>query len=580
MVPTPKRFARRLTLCAATAALPALAALPVMAQTLTQSATQSTISSSLPGSTFNAGLGVGVPQNTALGGGLVNLRDLVDSPVLQGQEREFQWNGSLAAFAGYTDNVGQSGGGFAQGKQIASTEEHITPSIGVTMDTSRLTGSATYSPDFRFYNDAPRYNRVAQNLSAQALATLVEDQFFVQTTAGASQASASPLSTYNNNSLISNQSQTQVYSYSIMPYFVHRFGDFATMRASYSYSGSTFDNSAYNSTLANGSNAKLNNSGSATQTEDLQVTSGADFETFSHAVEVSASQFLGGGSERGGYRDTATYTLSYALNRFLSLVATLGYESLHYSATNIGSVQTSRAYNVNGLIGQAGVKYTPNEDSDLTVLYGHIDGGDSLTATGNLRPTGRLSLSVTSSTALTTNGQDASFGGAQAALNGGLGSSLGAPTSAPSAYGLGSTGANNQLYRLTRSSGTVAYALDRDSFGFSLSYNQTSTPNATAAGLNSGLVSGSSSSLLGSLTWQHSFTEDISSSVGVNYGQSHYSGRTQPITGATVRVSDQINETLSAQLLYTYARQQSYLRGQTNQVQSSNEVLAGLVQTF
>ncbi len=105
MVPIPERFAIRRTLCAATTALPVLAyalvCLPAAAQTLTQSAAQSTNSSTLPGSTFNGGLGIGVPQNTALGGGLVNLRDLVDSPVLQGQERQFQWNASIAAYAGY-----------------------------------------------------------------------------------------------------------------------------------------------------------------------------------------------------------------------------------------------------------------------------------------------------------------------------------------------------------------------------------------------------------------------------------------------------------------------------------------------
>ncbi len=585
MVPIPERFAIRRTLCAATTALPVLAyalvCLPAAAQTLTQSAAQSTNSSTLPGSTFNGGLGIGVPQNTALGGGLVNLRDLVDSPVLQGQERQFQWNASIAAYAGYTDNVGQSGGGYAQGNQIASTEEHITPSIGVTMDANHLTGSLTYSPDFRFYNDAPRYNRISQNLGAQALATLVEDQLFVQATAGAGPASASPLSTYNNNRLISNQSQTQVYSYSIMPYLVHRFGDFATLRASYAYSGSTFDNSAYNNTVPNNANARLNNSGSATQTEDVQLTSGADFETFNHALEASSSQFLGGGSERGGYRNSVTYTLNYALNRFITLIGTIGYESVHYSGTNIGGVQTSRDYSSNGLIGQAGVKYTPNEDSDLSVLYGHIDGGDSLTATGNLRPTGRLSLSLTSSTALTTNGQDASFGGV-GSLNGG---GLGAPSGVPTAYGFGAYGANNQLYRLTRTSGSAIYALDRDSFGLTLSYSQTSSPNATAAGVKSGLVAGSSTNSLASLTWQHTLTEDISSSVGVNYGQSRYNGRSQPISGATVRVSDQINQSLSAQLLYTYAREQGYLRSQfgavpSNQVQSSNEVLVGLIQTF
>ena len=572
MVPTPERAARRLTLLAATALVPMITLGAAQAQQITP---QSGTASAAPTSTFNGGLGVGVPQPTSLGSGLVNLRDLVDSPALQGESREFSYQLGIGAFAGYTDNVALTstpGGGSAQAgaKPVASTEERINPSIGVALDTQRIQGSLNYAPTLQYYNEAPHSNRIAQNLSANALGTVVEDAVFVNVTANAAQVSNSQLSAYNHSVLNNSQATTQSYSYGINPYFVHRFGDFATMRASYNFTSTIFDNSAYNSSLSSNSLARLNNSTSTTQTEDLQVTSGPDFEIFTHALEASASQFSGGGSERNGYRNLATYTIGYAVNRAISLTAMLGYESLHYSGTSIGGVAVTRAYNINGPIGQAGVKYTPNEDSSLSVLYGHIDGGDSWTVTGSMHPTARINVSVEGSTALTTNGQDLQAG--LSALNGSHLSGSNSPT-------LGLAGYNNQLYRLTRISGTAAYALDLDSFSLNLSHSQTGVPNALAAASTYN-IGRSSNSSLASLMWQHSYTETISSSVGGTYGLNRYNGSTQPVVGVTVRVSDQISQSLSAELDYTYTRERSYLIGASQKVQSGNEILAGLVEKF
>jgi hypothetical protein len=531
--------------------------------------------SAVPSTSLNAGLGTAIPQDTALGSGLVNLRDLVNAPSLNPEGKEVVVSASIGAFAGYTDNLGLTAGGGNSARQQGSFEEHVTPQIGVLADTSRLQGSLNYAPDLRFYNSEGSDNRVAQNLAAQGSATLIEDALFVNASAFATMASASQLSAYNGSRLTTSQAMSQVYGYSFNPYFLHRFGDAASLKASYEFAGSYFDNGV----TANSGSRQPNNS-SASQTEDVLITSGSDFQTLSHALEGSATQFLGNGSERGGYRNTATYTATYAMTRALALIGMAGVEGVHYAGTSVSGVATSKPYNFNGPIGQGGIRFTPSDDSRLTLMYGSLDGAPAFSADGELHLGSRITLSLTSSTGLSTNSQDlqnvanAATIGPDGTLSQGLGNT-------PLGYSLGIAGADNLVYRLTRSTAALVWALDRDAFSASVSRNQTQNVNdSTAQGLNT-------VSILGSLGWQHQFTEALSGSVGGSYGASHTggggpSGGTSPTAGATARLSDQLTETLSAEIDYTYTREKAFGLGnaQIGPVQSANEIIAGLVQKF
>ena len=527
-----------------------------------------------PVTAVNAGLGSAVPQDTALGSGLVNLRDLVNAPSLNQDSRQIVVSASLGAFVGYTDNLAMSSGR-ASGRKQGSFEEHIAPQIGVSADTSRLQGNLTYSPDLRFYNSQGSANRAAQNFAGQGTAQLIEETLFVNASAFAAQATGSQLSAYNGSRLSSSQALSQVYGYSFNPYLLHRFGDTANLKASYTFSGSYFDNGAYNN-----SSSRQANTSSASQSEDLLITSGTDFQTMSHALEGTATQFLGNGSEKGGYRNLGTYTATYPMTRSLALIGMIGGEDVHYAGTRLGSVATSNAYNFKGLVGQGGLKLTPSDDSQLTVMYGTMDGGPALTANGSLQLGARLRLSVTSGTGLSTNGQDLQ-GLASAASVGPDGTLSQGMNNTPLGYSLGAAGADNSVYRLTRSSASLIYALDRDAFSASFSRNQTQNVNgSTTQGLNS-------VSLLGSLGWEHQLTETLSSSVSGSYGTTHFGGSgplagNAPAVGATVRLADQLTETLSAEIDYSYMRQRSYgiTTGGRLQVQSANEILAGLVQKF
>ena len=528
----------------------------------------------VPTTSVNAGLGTSIPQNTALGSGLVNLHDLVNAPSLSAGDEDITVSTSIGAFAGYTDNLALTSGSYSA-RQRGSFEEHLAPQIMVSAETSRLQGNLTYSPDLRFYNSEGSANRVAQNLAAGGTAQVVEDVLFVNASAYATQASGSQLSAYNSSRLTTSAAQSQVYGYSFNPYLLQHYGDTANLKASYQYSGSYFDNSAYGS-----STSRQPNTSSASQNEDLLITSGTDFQTLSHALEASATQFLGNGSEKGGYRNLGTYTATYPMTRSVALIGMIGGEGVHYAGTSSGSVVTSNAYNYNGLIGQGGLKFTPSDERHLTVLYGSMDGGPAFTADGLLSLGARVSLSLDSSTGLSTNSQDLQglAGAATVGPDGTLSQGVG---NTPLGYALGVNGADNMVYRLTRSSASLIYALDRDSFSASVSRTQTQNVNgSTLQGLNS-------VSTLGSLGWQHELSDSFSSSLSGSYGTTHFSGGgplggNSPAVGATARLADQLTEMLSAEIDYSYTRQRLY--GLTSngaaQTQSANEIIAGVVQKF
>jgi hypothetical protein len=555
---------RHLLLCGAALLLP----LAAHAQSL-----QPLGANPAPSTAVNAGLGTSVPQSPAFGSGLVNLHDLIDAPNPDGataQGQEITISAAIGAFAGYTDNVNLTAGRYF-GKPKGSLEEHLSPSVSVAADTSHFQGTVSYAPDLRIFNRDIDANRVAHSLVSQGTARLLDDSLFLNLSALATQATTSLVSTYYGSPTVTSQPLSQVYSYSINPYFLHRFGDAANVKASYAYTGTIFDNGLY---VEPGTPSKASNS--AMQTEDLLLSSGPDYQTYSHALEASASQFLGGGSEHGGYRDLGTYTLTYAATHSIALIGMVGEEAMHYAAIKSGSAVVSKAYNFNGPIGQGGLRLTAKDNSNLTVLYGRIDGGNALTANGTLHLGNRVDLIVSSSTGLTTNGQDlqaptnAATVGPDGTLTAGIGSS-------PQRYSLGVGATNNSVYRLTRSSISLLYGLDRDSFSLSANRNQTqNVDDSTTAGLNS-------LSLLGSVGWQHALTDKLSSSASFSYGNTRYNaviGRpsvSHPVAGAGFRLADQLTDTLSIELDYNFSRQLVY---GGSSVQSVNEVLAGVVQKF
>ena len=533
---------------------------------------------------YGGGLGGGVLPNAALGSGLVNLRDLVESPLMQQAPQEpYTLNASIGAFAGYTDNTALAGVGGGITGSRTSTFERVNPSVFATATSNRLQGNLAYTPAFYFYNNASSADRSTQSLSASGTAVLAQDTLFVRANAFATQASTSQLTTYNGLNSVMVNNESQVYTASINPYLVHQFSDIASLNTGYIFSESYFDNSQQNQNLQTGQKSTPSTN-SASQTEFLTLSSGDDFQLFQHSVQLRAAQYFANGLSGDGHRNSANYLLSYALNRFLTVFGEIGYEDLSYAATSVAGVATSKGYTYSGATGQGGIKYTPTELSLISASYGYYDGGGSFSLNGHLHPTQRIALVATSTTGVTTNGQDlANFGSVSSTGSDGVARlSAQGPQGTPLGYALGTSVTNPAPYRLTRSSLSAVYSLERDTFAANFSYSQQENIAAVAT-----TITASSVYTLGSLSWQHQVSEDVNLSATANYGAqsvaaTHTTPSTSnPVLGGLVRLSDALTQTLSAEADYVYAHQRAYAGlNQGSKLETMNVVYFGLTQRF
>jgi uncharacterized protein (PEP-CTERM system associated) len=259
-------------------------------------------------------------------------------------------------------------------------------------------------------------------------------------------------------------------------------------------------------------------------------------------------------------------------------VAKVGYEDLYYSGTRSGGVVTSNPYSLKSPLGSAGVRLTPNEDSQLAVAYGYIDGGESLTLNAHYKPTARTVLYASSSSALTTDSQQIQdFANNSQIVPGGI--TIDPRTGAPVQYiSTGSQATRNRLYRQTTTSLSAALLLDRDTLNASLIVQKQEDPPGAKV-----VQSVASNSVYGSLGWGHDVSESVSTSLNVRYGVQKSavtgtsSGKSLPNFQASAGLRKIFSEKLVGTADYSYIRRDSNSSTQRTTV---NEFLLGLQQRF
>lgn len=523
------------------------------------------------------GIGAGVLPPSAVGGNLVNLRDLVDSPLLDQPSELITYDGKIQAQIGYTTNVNRNGGYTDGQKQVGSFEEILSPAASVHLTGNRIQFNGTYAPTASFYNSASSTNRVQQNLDFAAHADVVPDAVFLdlsaiagQTISGVSRLSSTNAATRSNNT-------TQYYSFSVTPYFEHTFSNAGTLHAGYTFNDSIFDNQ-YNQTPG-----IANNTNSTTHTENASFNTGDNFGAFEHVLTATATQIQGDTSQTAGRTLAFTYDLNYAATTYLTLRAQAGYQQIYYSGTSSHGVQTSVPYKLNGITGGGGFTLTPNEDSSLTAFYGRRDGGENLTLSGTYRPTPRVLLLATSSSGLTSDAQN--LRNLQRTTTPGAGGvPISTLTGAPVQYVLANPASVNQLYRQTTTSLSAILSEDRDSFSLTLTQSQSQSPNGTASG---GSITATSTSSYGTLGWQHDAPNGLAINASLSYGQTHtgaYAGvgaRNQPYMTGTAGLSQAFSDSLRGTLNYYYQRSYNGIStASSSRSTVTNEVLLGLLQLF
>jgi len=391
----------------------------------------------------------------------------------------------------------------ANNRQAHDLITRITPSIGVTGDSSRLSGSLFYSPSLNIYAFHGNQNSVGQNLNAAATAVVVPDFFFVDVRAFAAEQAISGFNGPNGTTDVSSSNQELTTSFSISPSLRHSFGSVADAALSYTLSRTAFD---ANSQVAT-STAQAVNQNYTSQAVNGSLGTGADFGQFNDVATVQLSQSTGTGALSGAHSDVFTDTLSYAATRSLTATGSIGHEDYSYGGTN--------AYAVNDLTWSGGLIWTPNPDSNVSIGYGHQQGNSSFYLNATYAATENTRVYARYSQGVGTEAQNL-----QTAVNSSTVNSFGVtvdritgqPVSPNNNFFVTQTG----VFRTTSGSISAVLLHPRDLYNVSLQYQETTQLTGGAAGVPGS--SGSTTGGYGSVAWTHDLSDDLHANALVQYG--------------------------------------------------------------
>ncbi len=449
---------------------------------------------------------------------------------------------SIGVDVGATDNALE-----ASSPRRADVFTLISPAISLTGDTARLQVNANYSPVVSVFAQTSSRTHVDQYLSGDALATVVPNLFFVDLRSAITQSSITGGYGPYGTSSLNGTDQVQTSSVSLTPYLVHRFDGWGTGTLSYTF--------AYtNQTSANGTvlvtNPGLgsgfpNNSANTgfTGNQDLitnrelaQFTSGENLGRTNLTGTVDLEQFSGNGAYTNSYRNLYTISGAYALTRSVALIGEIGYENLHYSATTLGT----GTVDVNSPVYQAGVRWTPNADSNIAVTYGRQDGLDSVFVDGTYAPTARTRIYASYSTGLTSSAEDEQNLLQSASFTGGFATN--ATSGAPLVSTNDAFGTQNVIYQVQRLSVTGVLLRPRDTYSVGVVHEERRVVGGGA------LANSNYGGTYGQFSWQHDLSPAVSTNVYFQYGTDTVA---LPLTGqGTVGNTDEQFASASASVSY------------------------------
>ncbi len=496
---------------------------------------------------------------------------------------------ALDVEAGFTDNALR-----IERPREADFLTHISPQIFVSGDTSRLKVNLGYAPDITLYADHGSQNRVDQFGNGQILLTLAPDAAYLDLRGSITRQSlvGNGIDQYSTDTY-NRQNSAQTYSYAITPYVQHRFGGWGTAKLGYSYARTIQDAqdqlAAPGNQFAFGTPAYGVIGNLTTQRERASFTTGENLGRVNDFLLLEATQYAGGGSYSGAYRNQVENQLGYALTRRVALLGGVGYQDLRYSGIP--------AIRVNEPTWNAGIRYTPNPDSTLTLLYGRRDGFNAFSFNGQFAPTARTRLIGRYTTGITSDVEQAQ-NVLETTSVGPAGLLADTATGAPVGYG-SSFGVQNGVYKLKRLSFDGLLFRERDSYSLGVVYeNRTTLSNTpTLSGISVIPPGTTSNSVSASVSWQHELGPDLSSIAIAQYAVSDQpaqllSNRSndQRTFSLTAAINKRFTETLSGSVRYTFVDQSggnaSFYPGvnrtllANTEAYTENVILVGLRKSF
>lgn len=257
---------------------------------------------------------------------------------------DWKFTAGVGATETYTDNVALTSSGNKQSDFITS----ITPTIGVKKEGARLKVDAQYSLENLFYAQDSARNNLYHHLNAHANAELLEHELFLDAAASITQAAISPLGASGTDNRNATNNITNVRTFSLSPYWLHRFGTTAALNVRDTVSS-----------INNGTNTISN---STNNTLSAGLASGSAFGRVSWGLNFS--------QQHANYQDRSNVTLTttsaslgYLLTPRMRLTGTVGNESNQF-ATNSGTAPGGAFWNTTA-------SWSPSVRTSIDLGYGH-----------------------------------------------------------------------------------------------------------------------------------------------------------------------------------------------------------------
>ncbi len=430
----------------------------------------------------------------------------------------FLVSASLGVDAGVTDNALR-----VEQPRRADAFTTLSPTLGVSGDTSRLKVNLSYAPIATLYAQTSSQNRFDHYGNGAALATLVPDAVFLDLRGAVTQQSRTGGYYGQTTTLATNRNdQVQSATFSVTPYAEHRFGGFGTARLGYSLAR-TIQSGYGSSQDRNNTQALLFNDGFGatgnltTQRERASFVTGENLGRVNDIAVLEAVQYSGVGAYRGAHRNQVTNDVGYAVTRTITALAGFGYQDLRFNGTP--------GVRINEPTWRVGARLTPNPDSSITMTYGRRDGFNAAAVDGAYSPTARTRVFVRYATGLTTDAEEQQ--NLLATTNvGPTGLLVDGVTGAPVSSSSGAFGTQNGLYRLRRFSITGLLLLNRDSVSVSLQQEDRQTVGTLPIGttLPAGIggtaapATANTSGVYGTLSWEHELSPVMTGLASLSYG--------------------------------------------------------------
>lgn len=456
----------------------------------------------------------------------------------------------------------------------------FTPSALINGQTTRTNTTISYAPSLQYYSNGSQ-TLINQNLNAASQITVLPERLFldlrgfaaVQPTYGGYGPSYSGYGSSGTTAL-SGQNQSQTLGFSAHPYLRQSLGDLgsAELGATLSYasqnslaSNQTSGQSPLNTTLGGGQNY-------TSEQEYFSLASGSALGRTSAGLLVSASQDSGSGVMNNAYRNQAVMNLGYAITRSLTALAVFGYDDVHYGGTP--------PYNYSGPQWSGGARWVPNPDSSITVLYGSLQGVQSVQLDASYAPTARTRVYARYSEGISSGLQQLLSG-----MNGSTLDPMGNPvnraTNTPVQLGGGFYGTQNNLAQVTNASVTATLLRDRDAFSVTFSRQQSHQLAAASAADASNL---DSTGWYGTLSWQRDLWVNLNASTFVQVGTNQYTtvgaGQNYDTLVFGLSLSYVVSRTVNAYAQYSWTRQGYPTSGGSIQTLPTNLIVFGASKSF